>query len=546
MFRSFIPLCFVSLGSAAAEPWYPTPDPTQAAAPRSAAVCSGGEARCASHVQIREDGRVAVFASPIGFTPQDIQSAYRVDPAAQMPATIAIVDAYGYPNLEADLGVYRAQFGLPPCTRANGCLTIVNQNGQATPLPAPSPTPSWTLETALDVDMVSATCPRCKIVVVQTNDDTLVNLFDGVFAAVAVHPAAVSNSWGATEASTDSSVGLSSIENALVGAAGVGLFAATLDSGYDLGGAGPCYPATSPQFVGVGGTELAKSATPRGWTEVAWPGAGSSCSGYFSKIATQITVDTGCALRASSDISAVAADTTGQGGIAIYSASQGGWLSVFGTSAATPIVATMLSALGLGAIGPDAIAGLASTFNDVTSGSNGTCTSALCRAGVGWDGPTGWGTPNADQLVSGGGGGDGGSFVVTSPQEDDTVAPGFVVSLQVMGQLTIDVAFDGVPIGSASTAPYDFPTPATTAPGPHEVTVTAHAGNSVVQIAIDVTVSDTGPGPDPNASGASDDGLHAGCSAGDPRGAIPLSLLVLLMLWRYRASSAATSRRART
>ena len=53
-------------------------------------------------------------------------------------------------------------------TTANGCLKIVNQQGQTTNLPpAPPDGDDWTVETALDVDMVSAVCPSCKILVVQ-------------------------------------------------------------------------------------------------------------------------------------------------------------------------------------------------------------------------------------------------------------------------------------------------------------------------------------------------------------------------------------------
>jgi MYXO-CTERM domain-containing protein len=41
-------------------------------------------------------------------------------------------------------------------------------------------------------------------------------------------------------------------------------------------------------------------------------------------------------------------------------------------------------------------------FYDVTSGNNdpsGTCHDVMCNAGTGWDGPTGWGTPNAVELL---------------------------------------------------------------------------------------------------------------------------------------------------
>ena len=44
-------------------------------------------------------------------------------------------------------------------------------------------------------------------------------------------------------------------------------------------------------------------------------------------------------------------------------------------------------------------------FYDVTSGANGSCSgSYLCTGGVGYDGPTGVGTPNATAMAGGGGG----------------------------------------------------------------------------------------------------------------------------------------------
>ena len=71
--------------------------------------------------------------------------------------TVAIVDAYNDPTAEADLGVYRAQFGLPACTTANGCF----QQGQPDRQhhrPA-GRNAGWAQEICLDLDMVSATCP---------------------------------------------------------------------------------------------------------------------------------------------------------------------------------------------------------------------------------------------------------------------------------------------------------------------------------------------------------------------------------------------------
>jgi subtilase family serine protease len=101
-----------------------------------------------------------------GLTPAGLQSAYKLTGLSATGRTVAIVDAYGYPNLERDLGVYRSQFGLPACTVANGCLRIIDQNG-GTALPRVNA--GWASEQALDVDAVSAAAPDAKILVVQAN-----------------------------------------------------------------------------------------------------------------------------------------------------------------------------------------------------------------------------------------------------------------------------------------------------------------------------------------------------------------------------------------
>jgi hypothetical protein len=81
-----------------------------------AAVCSGGQWACKSHVRTDEHNRIKPFATPAGLGPADLASAYKLDPAKTSTATIAIVDAFAYPNAASDLATYRAQFGLPPCT----------------------------------------------------------------------------------------------------------------------------------------------------------------------------------------------------------------------------------------------------------------------------------------------------------------------------------------------------------------------------------------------------------------------------------------------
>ncbi|MGH6655370.1 MAG: peptidase S8, partial [Actinocrinis sp.] len=127
-------------------------------------------------------------ATVSGYGPTQLQSAYNLASAAASGGsgqTVALVDAYDYPTAEADLGVYRSQFGLSACTTSNGCFKKISQTGSTTSLPSPAPaSDDWTGEEALDMDMVSAVCPNCHIILVEADNSSLTNL--GVSANEAV------------------------------------------------------------------------------------------------------------------------------------------------------------------------------------------------------------------------------------------------------------------------------------------------------------------------------------------------------------------------
>jgi subtilase family serine protease len=335
-------------------------------------------------------------SAPTGYGPADIESAYKLAGLSSGGKTVAIVDAYDDPNAEKDLAVYRSHYGLPACTTANGCFTKVNQNGKAAPLP--SVDYGWGLEISLDLDMVSAACPDCHILLVEANSATDSDLYTAVdTAATTSGVAAVSNSYGGAEASTETS------DDAHFNHPSVAITASSGDNGY-----GVSYPAASKYVTAVGGTSLTKASNARGWTETAWSGAGSGCSAYEGKPSWQ--TDSGCAKRTVADVSAVADPNTG---VAVYDTAnscgtssfcdqlislgvvQGadGYVQVGGTSASSPIIASVY-ALG-GHTGASWTYAHTGSLNDVTSGSNGSCGgSYLCTAGPGYDGPTGLGTPN--------------------------------------------------------------------------------------------------------------------------------------------------------
>jgi hypothetical protein len=168
---------------------------------------------------------------------------------------------------------------------------------------------------------------------------------------------------------------------------GVAITAATGDSGYN---ADAQWPAILPWVVGVGGTDLT-SISPR--SESAWAGSGSGCSTIYATPRFQHGIDTGCADRAQSD---VAADASPNTGVAVYdSFHQRGWEVFGGTSVATPIVAAVFALAGRASSNnPGNLYAHSSSLNDISTGNNGNCGAPLCEAGVGWDGPTGLGSPN--------------------------------------------------------------------------------------------------------------------------------------------------------
>ena len=339
-------------------------------------------------------------ATPSGFGPADLKSAYALPGGtAGSGMTVAVVDAYDLPTAEADLGVYRAQYGLPACTTANGCFRKVDQNGGSA---YPTADSGWGLEIALDVDMVSATCPNCHILLVETNTALSADLGTGVNTAVALGAVAVSNSYGRLELSTD----LSS-DAAYYNHPGVAVTAATGDWGYGAAPYGSSlypgveYPAASPNVVAVGGTSLIRDGSARGWTESAWgnvtdqDGAGSGCAAYEPKPSWQS--DSQCATRMLADVSAVADPDTG---VASYDSGAGGWSVMGGTSASSPIIASVFALAGGPAAGTYPASYLysdAADLNDVTSGTAdvwGICSiTYFCDGVVGYDGPTGLGTP---------------------------------------------------------------------------------------------------------------------------------------------------------
>jgi hypothetical protein len=330
----------------------------------------------------------------VGYGPDDLQDAYNLAAAAATDGggeTVAIVDAYDDPAIASDLDTYRSAWGLPACDA--GCFTKVNQEGQASPLPAGAGSNGWDLEESADVDMVSAICPLCHILLVEADSDHEGDVAAAANTAVALGAKFVSNSYGIPESSNDHNF------DSDYNHPGVAITAAAGDDGY-----GVSFPASSPDVISVGGTNLSQQPGyfPRQWYEEVWgsgsEGTGSGCSSTQPKPAWQ--TDTGCTNRTDND---VAADANPYSGVAVFDSDSSdpqavGWAKVGGTSVAAPIIAATYALAGNPAPGTYPASYIythTSDLYDVDAGADGTCTPAyLCSGELGYDAPTGWGTPD--------------------------------------------------------------------------------------------------------------------------------------------------------
>jgi subtilase family serine protease len=439
-----------------------------------------------------QNAAVTPNAIPSGYGPSDLRGAYALSATGSATQTVAIVDAYDDPNAESDLAAYRSQYGLPACTTANGCFKKVNQSGATSPLPAPNT--GWAGEISLDLDMVSAICPNCHILLVEATNASMTNLGTAVNRAVTMGAKYVSNSYGGPE-----SASVTSYDSSYFSHPGVVITASTGDSDYD----GGSYPATGAHVTAVGGTHLVRNSSARGWGETVWnttsytEGAGSGCSQYVAKPSFQSGVTTGCAKRAEADVSAVADPATG---VAVYQTYGGsGWAVYGGTSAAAPIIASVYALAGTPGSSdypnayPYAHPG---NLNDVTSGSNGTCGAPICTAGTGWDGPTGLGTPNGTAAFAPGGGGTPAVTVGNPGSKSGTV--GTAISSFTLSASGGTGSYSwsatglppGVTIGSSTGTVSGTPTAA----GTYSVTATATSGGSSGSTTFTFTVANVGGG----------------------------------------------------
>ncbi len=337
-----------------------------------------------------------------GYTPQQIQArlGLKGDGTGQ---TIAIVDAYHYPTAKDDLNHFAAHFNLPPTCDTAGtgedCFDFrqVYADGAQ-----PDVDTGWNEEAALDIEWAHSAAPHAKIVLVEAKDPTMAALSRAEDAAAALHPAAISNSWGAGEFSEEAFYdGHCKLTDSVC-------VQSTGDFGYP-----GSYSATNPYALAIGGTTLRLDADGNTIDETAWRSTGGGLSYFEPRPAYQDGVQPS-PLRATPDVSFVADPATG---VPVYltmtygGASHSMWFKVGGTSLSAPIWGAIIASADqlratagkphLASDGPDGdtahtdVYALGSSYlRDITAGSNGRC-GAECTAGPGYDTVTGLGSPTA-------------------------------------------------------------------------------------------------------------------------------------------------------
>jgi len=312
-----------------------------------------------------------------------MKSAYGFSTSSTVGAgqTIALVDAYDLPTAEKDLNVFSQTFGLPACTTANGCFKKVNQTGGTA---YPHYNSGWGLEIALDIEWAHAIAPGARILLVEASSSSFTNLLAAEDYAAA-HAAYVSNSWGGSEFSSETSYDSHFVHS------GVSFFASAGDAGLPAE-----YPSASSKLISVGGTTLTFNGDGTLNSETGWSGGGGGCSLYETATTSQSAFGTypqvNCAgKRATPDVSL---DADPNSGAAVYDSSkyngQTGWYQVGGTSLSSPMWAGRSADAGV-AVNSAYTYGSNITFRDITVGNNGApCLVGydLCSGRGSWTGAT--------------------------------------------------------------------------------------------------------------------------------------------------------------
>jgi len=353
-------------------------------------------------LRVLSHGQPAPCTPPAGcgFQPSDLETAYGLTAALGNGAgrKIAVIEAGDLAAAATDLATYRTEYGL-----GTASFFKYNENGQQSNYPASCEDYGWCGETALDIDMVSAACPKCTIYLMEAKDTTSISDFEQAEKeAVTLGATVVSNSWSCPNNWDCGDTNFGSYFDT----AGVAYLASTGDSGYNtIGG-----PSNLGSVVGVGGTQLSKSGST--YSEIIWNGASAGCAssgvvGGSGVPKPSWQHDPDCTYRTDGDVSAESGCSPG---VAVYISLYGGWSEYCGTSVASPFLAGVIGLKGnSSAFGPNG----GKVFwtlshrklrklHDITTGNDGSCGGEyLCTAGTRqfgqYSGPGGWGTPKTDK-----------------------------------------------------------------------------------------------------------------------------------------------------
>jgi subtilase family serine protease len=381
------------------------------------------------------------------YAPQDMRNEYDFGPEYALGhdgsgQTIVIFDSFGSPTIQSDLATFDSAFGIP----APPSFNVYMPEGSVTyPYVGASPSAvahnkslqteiSWGYETTLDVEWAHAMAPGANIALVVTpvaetqGVQGLQNLQNAQQWVLNNH---IGTIWSNSYSSTEQAFNNNSIVQQMNGfyraaaQAGVSGFYASGDAGVantDKQGnlfpfATVNFPTSSPDVIGVGGTEIPTpvAAITAYQPESTWnDGFGATGGGYssvFTEPYYQIGTADPSAVRGVPDVSYNAAVISA---VLIYESfdptAAPGWNLIAGTSAATPQWAAIdaIANQADGALGfltprlyqiyANAPA-YASAFHDITTGDNGFSGITGYDAGPGWDATTGLGTPDVHNLV---------------------------------------------------------------------------------------------------------------------------------------------------
>ena len=329
-------------------------------------------------------------SSSCGWTAAQIETAYGLTSSLGQGAgtNVAVIEEGDVASAASDLATYRSQYGLGTAN-----LTKYNENGQQSNYPPSCTNYGWCLETDLDIDMVSATCPKCNIFLMEAKGN-ISDLETAEATAVSLGATILSNSWGCYGSYDCGDPNFANYFDT----PNIAYMAATGDAGYGNIAA----PSVLDSVIAVGGTQLALSGSK--YSESIWYGGGGGCADPAHVGGSGIPKpswqhDPDCTYRTVADVSSEAGCSPG---VAVYISSYGGWTPVCGTSVASPLDAGVVALAGNAT---QLVAG--KTFWSFKGGKHkkyfnhpsgtGSCGNYVCGDGrykKYYSGPGGWGSPN--------------------------------------------------------------------------------------------------------------------------------------------------------